>query len=391
MMTTGANSVLETSDELLAEARTDIKNNKCIRMPLAKLGVLGAGIASLSPEMRTVVQETKITSNGLYRLANESVGDTLKRAKDGNFWGSFKTATGKSKMLKVTPAEGLTTSTTTIMPIDPMTLMVAAAMYSIDVKLDQIIKTQKSILEFLEREKEAEVEADVETLMTIINKSKFNWENEKFITNNHKLVLDIQRTARKNANVYYKKIQDKVDNSQYTYTQYKLKNDMNALLKEFRYYRLATYTLALSSLLEIMLSGDFKKDNISCIKNELAQASLKYRDIYTKASTCLESMSKNSIETNVLKGLGEATSFFGKMIESIPIINQGPVDEMLVEQGASMKKSAHNWEGEIIEDFSKISNPQVKVFMDQMDTISHLYNDTKGICFDNENVYFLQA
>ncbi len=35
------------------------------------------------------------STSGLYRLANQSVGDVLKVAKNGNFRGAFKTAEGK--------------------------------------------------------------------------------------------------------------------------------------------------------------------------------------------------------------------------------------------------------------------------------------------------------
>ena len=67
---------------------------------------------------------------------------------------------------------------------------------------------QKQILSFLEIEKESEIEADVETIFSIASKYKLNWDNEHFVASNHKMVLDIQRTARRNMLSYEKKVND---------------------------------------------------------------------------------------------------------------------------------------------------------------------------------------
>lgn len=42
------------------------------------------------PALRTITQNTTVNMGGLYRLANKEVGDALKVAKNGNFWGAFK-------------------------------------------------------------------------------------------------------------------------------------------------------------------------------------------------------------------------------------------------------------------------------------------------------------
>ena len=134
---------------------------------------------------------------GLYRLANAGVGDTLKVAKDGNFWGAFKRTDGSSKFVKLQSADPLTQTSTVTLPIDPATMMMAAALFSIEQKLGDIEAMQRQILSFLEIEKESEIEADVETLVDMIHKYKYNWDNEHYLQSSHKMVLDMQRTARK--------------------------------------------------------------------------------------------------------------------------------------------------------------------------------------------------
>ena len=92
--------------------------------------------------------------------------------------------------------------------MNPATMMMAVALFSIEKELGNIADMEKQILAFLEIEKESEIEADVEILVNIINQYKFNWDNEHYVNSNHKLVLDIQWTARKNMNAYQKKVNE---------------------------------------------------------------------------------------------------------------------------------------------------------------------------------------
>ena len=80
----------------------------------------------------------------------------------------------------------------------PATMMMAVALYSIEQQISEVIEMEKQILSFLEKDKEAEIEADLKTLTTIIKEYKFNWDKEQYVVTHHKLALDIKRTAEKN-------------------------------------------------------------------------------------------------------------------------------------------------------------------------------------------------
>lgn len=210
-------------------------------MPIAQLATLGAGVSSLIPALRTVTQTTSMNTQGLYRLANQSIGDTLKVAKNGNFWGAFKKADGGSKFLQLKEAGTLNGTSTTVMPIDPATMMMSAALFSIEQQLGNILEMEKQILSFLQMEKESEIEADVAMLTNIIEKYKYNWDNEHFVTSNHKLVIDIQRSARTNLKFYQKQVNDILNSKQLLISQSKVNSTLDNLHKEFKYYRLSLY------------------------------------------------------------------------------------------------------------------------------------------------------
>ncbi|WP_243764533.1 hypothetical protein [Bittarella massiliensis (ex Durand et al. 2017)] len=382
-------SLLERTNEILAITRADLSRGSSISVPVAQLSTLGAGVASLVPALRTVIQTTSIETQGLYRLANVGVNDALKKAKNGNFWGAFKTVEGKSKLVQLQEASPSSQTTTVHMPIDPATVMMAAALFSIEQQLGNIAEMEKQILSFLETEKESAIEADVETLSTIVAKYKFNWDNEHFVASNHKLVLDIQRTARKHMNSYQKEVSEVLRAKRLVVSQSKVNTALQGLLKKFKYYRLSLYTFSLASLLEIMLSGDFKEENIACIKTEIENLALAYRDIYGQCSLYLEKLSDSSLETSALKGLGAASKTVGKFIGSIPIVKEGLVDEFLQDSGAQLKKNAVGIEKKIVESFAEISNPEVRVFIEEMEDMIQIYGHTTDICFDENHIYLV--
>ena len=377
------------TESLLMDTISNLDENKTIKVPISELATLGAGVSSLIPKMATITETTSLPVDGLYKLANQGVEEVLKQAKDGNFWGALKKADGSSKMLKLQSVDSLTATTTSnmVMPIDPATAMMAVALYSIEKELGQIAEMEREILSFLEIEKKAEIEADVETLMDIIRKYKSSWDNEHFIASNHKLIIDIQRTARKNINFYFKKITERVKSNKLTLSQTQVNSLLKDLENEFKYYRIALYTYSLSSLLEIMLSGNFKEEYINSIKVQITSMSMAYRDLFDESSIKLEKLSSITIESNMLKGVGIAGNAFGKAISKMPLIEKGPIDELLEKGGEKLKLSAINREHKAIREFAALSNPKTAVFTEKMDDMISIFNCSNSIAFDKEYLY----
>lgn len=383
--------LIETADDMLADARMDIALRSSFSMPIAELSTLGAGVSSLIPALNTVTQTTTIDMQGLFRVANAAPGDVLKLAKNGNHWGALKTADGASKMAQFTQAGPLTATTNTVAAINPATMMMAVALFSIEQKLGNIEEMQKQILRNMEFDKQSKVEGDVEQLLSIITKYKHNWDNDLFISSNHKMVNDIQRTAREHMLSYQKRVNAILDSKQFVVVQAQVKSKLHDLLKEFKYYRLSLYTFAMASLLEIMLSGNFKEEYISGVKDEIEKMASAYRHSFEKCSRFLEKMSDSSIETNVLRGLGNASKFTGKVIGSIPVVEKGPVDEFLRDSGNKMKKNAHGIEQDVVRSFAKISNPGTGMFTEKMKDLIEIYNHTEQICVDDKRIYLIKS
>lgn len=383
------NDLIKFTQGMLLDARAIINSKKTLSVPIAELSTLGAGVSSLIPALNTVTQTTTFPTGGLYYLANAGVGDVLKGAKNGNFWGAFKTADGASKFAQFQAAGPLSSTTTTVAAINPAIMIMAVALFSIEKELGNIAEMERQILSFLEIEKESEIEADVETLMNIITKYKLNWDNEHFIASNHKLVLDIQRTARKNMNAYQKKVNEGLKAKQFIVAQNKVNSTLVDLEKKFKYYRLSLYTFSLASLMEIMLSGNFKEEYISGIKDEIREISQTYRDLFGECSLHLEKMGNSALEANVVKGLGTAGKAIGKFIGNIPLVKDGPVDEFLQDKGAHLKSNAIGMEKKSVGAFAALSNPGTGMIVEKIQDMVQIYNHTSQICFDKEKIYLI--
>lgn len=382
--------LIARTGDILSDVRLDLAKATSLSMPIAQLSTLGAGVSSLIPAFRTVTETTTFATDGLYRIANAVAGDVLKTNAAGTVtYGALKTADGASKMAQLAEAGSVTATSEAVAALNPATLMMAVALFSIEQELGNIVEMEKQILSFLEYEKEAEIEADVQTLGKIITEYKHNWDNEHYIASNHKMVLDIQRTARKNMISYQKSVADAVSAKKLVVAQNKVNSSKERLVKKFKYYRLSMFTFSMASMLEIMLSGNFKEEYITGIKTEIESLSMEYRGLFAKCSEHLEKLSHVSVEANVLKGVGIASDAVGKFIGKIPLVERGQVDEFLQNSGAKIQKSALSMETEAVAQFASVSNPGVRVFIDKLEDMNQIYNHTAEICFDCKKIYLI--
>ncbi len=381
--------LMEITEGLLLDTKSSIENKKTMSVPIAELSALGAGVASLVPAFNTVTTTTTLATDGLFTIANKVAGDTLKMAKNGNAWGAMKTATGGSKMVQLAEAGPLTATSQAVSAINPTTMMMAVALYSIEKQLGEIAETQKQILSFLEIKDEAGIEGDLETLSELINNYKHNWDNEIYVQNSHKMVMDIKRTARSNMLASQKRVAELVASKKLVVGQGQVKSTLSEMEKRFKYYQLALYTYSLASMMEIMLGGNYKEEYITGIKDEIIKLSGNYRELFEKSSLYLEKLGRSAVEANVLKGIGTAGKAVGKFIGSIPLVKEGPVDEFLQDGGANLKKNAIGMEKQAVHQFAALNNSGTQIFVNKMEDMIQIYNHTERICFDDKQIYLV--
>ncbi len=381
--------IITNSEALLAEVQINIDSIDTVKLPIEQLGMLGAGVASMMPSLRTIQQNITIKDNKLFRWVNgENAAGTLKlNKKDNLLSGAFIDNNGKSVLAKFQHAGGQSASVSTVMPIDPLTLMMAAALMSIEHKLDTIIETQKEILSFLEKDKEAEIEGDLKALTNIIKEYKFNWDNTEYKTNHHKLALDIKRTSEKNIIFYQKQISEAIKDSSIIHIQNAVDNKQSKLQKLFRYYRMSLYIYSFASYVEVMLLGNFQSEYVLQVKSQVEEYCNTYKKFHSDCYAILEKSTAGSIDKHILKGVGVAAEAVGNFIGSIPKIKDGQADEWLVDKGADIKKKSENVGEETLANFKEIEESGSMMFAENLELVDRLYNRTSNIYIDKDNVY----
>lgn len=232
----------------------------------------------------------------------------------------------------------------------------------------------------------------METLINMITKYKFNWDNAHFVTSNYKLVLDIQRNARKNMNFYQKNIKEMLLVKPSMLLQdHKVDSILKVFQKKFQYYRLSLYIFSFASLLEIMLGGNFRNEYVSSIQTDIRNHSQKYREDFSQCSLYLEKISQSTLQTNVIRGMGIAGKSLGRLIGNSQVVKRHAWDEFFQESGERLKNTALDKERKVVEQFATVSNPETSVFIEKMDDLIQIHNYTTEIYFDKEKLYLVNT
>lgn len=193
-------NLVEMNNYVLADIRKENLSTNSYSLTISKLSEISPIAVSTADNIKNIIKQNSKTTDKLYRITNLGKNDSLKAMKDGkSFWGAIKKRDGSSKLAQLKEV-----NSTSVMALDPTVMMMSVALSGIEAQLGEIKELNKKILSFLEDEKESEIESDLEILNRSIYDFKFNLEDEKYLVNNHKQVMDIKRTANKNM-LFYKK------------------------------------------------------------------------------------------------------------------------------------------------------------------------------------------
>ena len=373
-------SLAEMNNYMLSDVRKESLSNNIYSLSLSKLSEISPITVSTANNIKTIMEQNLKTSGNLYRITNLGKNDSLKAMRDGKtFWGSIKKSDGSSTMAKLKEV-----NPNNVMALDPTVMMMSVALAGIEQELGEIKELSKKIFSFLEHEKESEIESDLEILNRSIGDFRFNLGDEKYLINNHKQVMDIKRTANKNMLFYKKEIKDDLSKDKLFITSNSMNSIIEDIQKKFRYYRLSLYIYSFSTFMEILLLGNYKNDYLLNKKKELDELDNEYSDVFNNALDYVKNNANKSLEGNVLSGLGSAGKAIGNLAEKVKIKN---VDNWLNEKGDNLKQSGQNIKDDFATKFDDMKESNSKPFINQIEKVDCIYNKTKEIYFDKENIY----
>ena len=373
-------SLVETNNYMLSKIRKENLSNNTYSLSLSKLSEISPITISTANNIKTIMEQTPKSSGNLYRITNLGKNDSLKAMRDGKtFWGSIKKSNGTSTMAKLKEV-----NPNSIMALNPTIMMMSVSLAGIEAELGEIKEMTKKIISFLEHEKESEIESDLEILNRSINDFRFNLEDEKYLVNNHKQVMDINRTANKNMLFYKKEIKNDLSKDKLFTTSNSMNFIIDEIQKKFGYYRLSLYIYSFSTFMEILLLGNYKSDYLLSKKNELDELDNEYSRDFNSALEYVKKNANKSLEGKVLSGLGSAGKAISNLAEKVKIKN---VDNWLNEKGDNLKQSGQNIKDDYANKFDDMKESNSKSFINQIEKVDCIYNKTKEIYFDKDNIY----
>jgi len=361
--------------------------DKYMKLPLGELATLGVGLSSIPTSFRTVMEVSKTGGDNLWRMFTMPGATGTLQMKNGVTLGTLTEGgkfSARARFAKV--GESITT-TTSVTPFDPTSLFLAAVLMNVEQKLNTIQEGIEDILDFLQVDKRTKLQGSLSFLGDVLNNYKFNWDNSTYKTNMHIKVQDIKQEAEQNTLFYRDRIKKELSKRKILMADQVAKKQLNKVRSDLEDYQLALYLYGFSSMLDVLLLGNFEEGYLKNISNKINNLSLQYRELYTESYEKLEAKLQSSIESNLLKGVAVVAGAAGKTIAKIPVISDTQIDETLIASGEGIGRFGEKRTKEAVQKLYDSKSSRVEPFISCIDTINTLYNQETDIMFDSENLY----
>lgn len=378
-LTVKKNDMLQTMARMEfhpAVIEEEINLSNYTKLPFSRVTALGVAFEPVSSAFQNIIIGG--ATSGLYKVTVPA-GGHLAAFKDGSgYLGSV-----------LNDVTNQVDGQATLNPLvcNPTMLFMAATLANIDKKLDSIQEIQQEILDFLIQKDKSELRGDLNFLSDVLSNYKFNWNNEKYINSNYIKVLDIKHSAERKIIFYRDQILSKLGKKSFLHSNQDVKKQLDKIQSEFRDYQYALYLFSFSSFLEVMLLENFESAFLNGVVNKIEDYSFKYRELYTKCYNQIADYSKSSIQSHLLSGLATASMFAGKTIEKVPVISKSQIDETLIETGNKIYDISSKQTVKTMQTLVDKQNSYVMPFVENIKTVSRLYNKPIEIVFDQENLY----
>ena len=244
-------------------------------------------------------------------------------------------------------------------------------------------------MSFLQEDKKAKLQGDLNMLSDILDKYKFNWDNDQYRSNYHMKALDIKQSAEQNIIFYQKQIADKIKGLPPVFLDQAIRDTMNKIADCFHDYSMALYLFSFSSYLEVMLLGNFSEEYLNSVAQRVKDYQAYYQDQFEKCRDYIAKVSGDSVQMKVQDAVGQAGKFLGNLIGSSPLLNKGPVDEWLKDGGEQLLKGKEERIAKLVAEFETKQETGSELFVDSIRNVGLVCNQTQAVMFDKENLYLV--
>lgn len=364
-------------EQVLTEIKDTFQTTPLAKIPFTEIAALGGSFAGVVETMVTPAAE------GVYRCVfPKGVTGTLAMAKDGSgALGAIMNdgIVGQARWIPVDKAVGASCLEAAL---------VAVAVLAVVKQIQDIKDGQKEIISILERDKKSQLLADYDLLASYMDDYKFYWENDTSLVVNLNQVKNIKRNSMKDLRSYIEQIEGILSAKKNLLKMQSASYKIGQILDRFIHYKLALHVFVLSEYMEVMLSKNFQVEYLSKIEDEIREHDFKFRGLYTECFDKIESLKKEAITTQAANKLADVSRSVGNLIEKIPVVKDGPVDEFLIGVGDFIGEAEKRQLEKTLAFFIQYKDSGLVPIADHIEMINYLSNKPVVMLFDKMAISF---
>lgn len=365
--------------------RQQLQTQGYTEIPLTEISSLGAAFSSLVKSFNSVTTTVAPTGEALLRPVNTSISELFSLGAnqvrgfvhDGAHFtksGIFEIVEGKEVV-------------TTAVTFSPATLFIAAAIMSINKKLDDVKETQDKILARFEKKEKAELQGDLNVLFEVLDSYKYYCMKDKIKTENLGLVKHIKKDATQKISYYQDVLADDFIKKSFVQFNRNIDKVMAEVLDYFKYYQLSVYEYTFASFMEIMLAEHFDEAYLNNTIKWINEYSNKYRMIYSDFYDVLDDYTHSSVESKLLGGIAKVGKAAGESIGKLSIAEKITIDDKLVATGEKLENLSTKKASELMGLYREMKDCGTAGFTENIRVIGNLFNRPIDALFDNEKLY----
>ena len=389
-------NAMDFADGFAVEEISERALNEAKKIPISNLALLGTAFSQMSEAARTTVT----TVTGEIKMENLFVGiwpeganGRLSINEIGATVGNIMGEKGIDSRMLFKPIGGVSVENTitSIKSIDPTMIAIAVALMEINRKLDGIQSSIDEVLRFLETDKQANQRGNLQTLAEIMEDFKRKGNDSKFCENRNHTVQEIQRDSRHDIEFYKTRIETAVKKKKTFHSRSDVREYVNSITTNFAEYQLACYLYAYSAFLDTVLRKDFEEESIDNCRNRIIRISEDYDALFRECRAQIASYQRSSAENKVVGGIGKTAGTLGKAIRSIPVIEKGQVDELLLNAGDVLRDVNKDTVKAQVNNLEVLENNRMGDFLNGIGVVGALCNRKSAMITDGMNLYVFDS
>lgn len=273
-------------------------------VPIADLPSLGVAGESL----QQLIQSIKAPGGeGIYRVTFPKGFDgTLSRFKNEDAFLGSGISDGKMAQARLNQIH-----------FDPTQMFMAFALMNIQHRLGNIEDMQREMLGLWHLEKEASLQADLESLNDMVTNYKNNWQNSSFITQSLSSLGDILMDAKRIRTIYKQKIEGILRDNDGVHRVTTANKKVNELRQYIHYYHLAFYVHSFATYLNAVLMRNYDENNLNSISRGLEADARQYNSFIENCLAWIDKYMKGSFGRLAAPALNSIDAAFAKATKKL--------------------------------------------------------------------------